>query len=319
VDGEKRDLSSDMMRLTLGIVNSTILGSDVEEEANKVRETMEIFMRTFPILMLPFADLLERLPLPPIKRLRAVRAELDRIVFRLIDKRRRDGTDKGDLLSMLLAAQDPEGQPGEGMTDEQVRDEVMIMFLAGHETTATAFSWIWFLLGQHPEAEARLQAELDTILTARRLPTAEDFNRLTYTRQVVNEAMRIYPPVWTVARRALHDCEIGGYHVPARTIMLMSQWILHRDPAIFQDPLEFRPERWTADFESSLPKTSYFPFGGGLRRCIGEGFALMELVLCLATMAQRWRFKIENPSEVVPRPLFTLRLANGLPVTLQRR
>lgn len=318
-DGEPRDLSHDMMRLTLGIVSQTLLGSDVDSHAAKVRETMDTFLRTFPVLMLPFAEVLEHLPIPAIKRLRKVRDELDDIVYRLIDTRRRQPKDNGDLLSMLLAAQDPEGQPGEGMTDQQVHDEVMIIFLAGHETTATAFSWLWFLLAQHPAVEAEFHAELDRVLADKRLPTADDFGKLTYTRQVVNEAMRIYPPVWTIARRAQSACEIGGYDVPERTIVLMSQWIVHRDAKLFEEPLQFRPERWTPQFEASLPKISYFPFGGGLRRCIGEGFAWMEIVLVLATIGHRWRFHIENPAMVVPKPLFTLRLKNGLPVTLRRR
>jgi cytochrome P450 len=318
-DGETRDISHDMMRLTLNIVSQTILGSDDDPEALRIRQTMDTMMRSFPILMLPFANLLEHLPLPAIKRLRKVRAELDEIVYGLIAERRTRPKERRDLLTMLLNAQDPEGEPGDRMSDEQVRDEVLIMIIAGHETTATAFSWIWFLLAQHPEIESKLHAEIDQVLSGARLPTAEDFSALSYTRQVVNEAMRIRPPVWTIARRATSACEIGGYQVPPDTIMLMSQWLLHRDPKLFEDPLEFRPERWKEGFEGSLPKTSYFPFGGGLRRCIGENFALMELVLSLATIAQRWRFRVNDPAKVVPQPLFTLRLKNGLPVTLQRR
>ncbi len=318
-DGEVRDLSDDMMQLTLNIICRTILGSDLDPEAAKVRENTDTFMRTFPILLLPFSNILERLPLPAIRRLRKVRADLDEIIYRLIDSRRRQPREGGDLLTMLLAAQDSEGLPGEGMTDEQVHDEVMIMFLAGHETTATAFSWIWFLVGQHPAVEAKLHAEVDRVLGDSRLPTAEDFPRLTWIRQVAQETLRLYPPVWLISRRAKHDCEIGGYHVPARTIMLMSQWVLHRDPKLFDNPLEFLPERWTPDFEATLPKVSYFPFGGGARRCIAENFALMELVLGVATMAQRWRFRVEDPTKVIPRPVFTLRLKNGLRVALERR
>lgn len=318
-DGEIRDISKDMMRMTLNIVSQTLLSFEDDPEAGRIRDTIDTMMRSFPVLMLPFADVLEHLPLPPIKRLRKVRAKLDEIVYRLIEERRREPKEKGNLLTMLLNAQDSESESGERMSDKQVRDEVLIMIIAGHETTATAFSWIWFLLSQHPEVEAKLHSELDVILADRRLPTAEDFSKLTYTRQVVNEAMRIRPPVWTIARRAVTACEIGEYHVRPGTIMLMSQWLLHRDPKVFDDPLEFRPERWTEGFEASLPKTSYFPFGGGLRRCIGENFALMELVISLATIAHRWRFRVNDPAKVLPQPLFTLRLKNGLPVTLERR
>ena len=318
-DGQSRDISHEMMRLTLNIVSQTILGSDEDPKAMRVRETMDAMLRSFPILMLPFADLLEHLPLPPIKRLRKVRAELDEMVYGLIDARRRQPKEHADLLTMLLNAQDPESASGERMTDEQVRDEVLIMIIAGYETTATSLSWVWFLLAQNPEVEAKLHAEFEEVLPRKRLPTAEDFIRLKYTGQVVREAMRIWPPVWTIARRATSDCEIGGYHVPPGTIMLMSQWLLHRDAKIFDAPLEFRPERWTEDFESSLPKTSYFPFGGGLRRCIGENFALMEIVISLATIGQRWRFRVHDAKKVLPQPLFTLRLKNGLPVTLESR
>lgn len=319
-EGETRDLAQEMMALTLGVVSRTILGSSEHPQAAKVSETMETFMKTFPLLMVPFAEVLEQLPIPAIKRLRKVREELDQMVYELIAARRRQPSSQGDLLSMLLAAQDPEAKPGDdAMTDEQVHDEVLIMFLAGHETTGAGLSWIWFLLGEHPEVEAKVHAELERLLPDRRRPTAEDFPKLTYTRQVVNEAFRLYPPVPTVARRAIDDCDLGGYHVPARTIVLMSQWLMHRDPKLFHDPLQFLPERWTPEYESSLPKVSYFPFGGGLRRCIGEGFALMEIVLVLATIAPRWRFQVDEPRKVVPRPLFTLRMKEGLRVTLQER
>ena len=318
-DGQRRDISHDMMRLTLNIVSRTILGSADPPEAAKVREAMDRLMESFPVLMLPFAEVLEHLPIPAIKRVQNVRAELDRLVYGIIEKRRQQAAEHNDLLSMLLAAQDPESETGEGMTDEQIHDEVLIMILAGHETTATALSWTWFLLGQHPQVEAKLHAELDEVLDGRRLPTEQDYQRLTYTRQVIHESMRLYPPVSTLARRAIDDCEIGGYHVPARTIILMSQWLFHRDPTWFEQPLEFVPERWTRQFETTLPKICYFPFGGGLRRCIGENFALMELVVAVATIAHRWRFQIEDPRKVVPRALFTLRLKNGLPVVLQQR
>jgi cytochrome P450 len=318
-DGEKRDLSDDMVRLALNSVCRAIIGSDLDPEAAKVRAASDTFMQNLPLLMMPFSNVLERLPLPAIRRLRRVREELDRIIYRLIETRRQNPMEGGSLLTMLLAAQDAEGEAGAGMTDEQVRDEVMIMFLAGHETVATALSWTWFLLGQHPQSEAKFHAELAEVLPGRRSATAEDFPRLAYTRQVVNESLRLYPPLWLISRRAITDCEIGGYNVPAGTIVLMSQWVLHRDPKLFENPSQFLPERWTPQFESSLPKISYFPFGGGVRRCIGDGFALLELVLGLATIGQRWRFRIEDPNRVVPRPALTLRLKNGLPVTLERR
>ena len=283
-DGETLDMSVEMMRLTLAIVGKTLFDADVESDSDEVGDAMGVLMEFFDTLTLPFFELLQKLPLPQLRRFDNARERLDGIIYRLIEDRRRSGTDRGDLLSMLLMAQDEEGDGGR-MTDQQLRDELLTIFLAGHETTANALTWTWYLLSQHEDIEKNLQAEFDDVLTGR-LPTFEDVARLRYTEMVLAESMRLYPPAWAIGRLSKVDCEIGGYEVPARTLVLMSQYVMHRDERFFPDPLVFDPMRWTAEARESRPQFSYFPFGGGPRRCIGEGFALMEGVLLIAALAQ---------------------------------
>lgn len=204
------------------------------------------------------------------------------------------------------------------MSDKQVRDEAMTLFIAGHETTANALNWTWHLLSENPEAEATLHAELDMVLGGR-IPTLADQPRLIYTEKLIRESMRLYPPAWILGRRALADYSIGGYTLPARSIVLMSQYVMHRDPRYFPDPDRFNPERWTPEFKASLPRFAYFPFGGGPRQCIGENFAWMEAVLLLATLAQRWKCRAAPGQIVAPQPLVTLRPKYGLRMIVSRR
>ena len=319
-DGGTLDVSAEMNRLTLGIVSQTLFGADIDAEAARVRDSLHTVLHLFPLTMLPFGELLLRLPLPAMKRLRAARAELDRIIYQFINARRADAADHGDLLSMLLAAQDPESSdPADGMSNAQVRDEVMTIFLAGHETTANALAWTWHLLGQHPRVEEKLHAELRHVLVGGRTPTHADVPALVFTEQVVSEALRLYPPAWVVGRRALETCEIGGYEVPARSIVIVSQWVTHRDARWFSEPERFEPGRWTPEFKAALPKYAFFPFGGGPRRCVGEGFAWMELVLLVAATASRWRFENLNAQPVLPEPLITLRPKGGLRMRVRER
>jgi cytochrome P450 len=236
----------------------------------------------------------------------------------MIRERRQSGvTDRGDLLSMLLLAQDDEDK-GRGMTDTQIRDEAMTIFLAGHETTANALTWTWYLLSQSPDIERRLHAELGSALGGR-LPTVADVDRLPYATRIVTESMRLYPPAWLVGRRAVNDYTIKGYYVPARSIVVMSEWVVHRDARFFPDPERFDPDRWTREFKAALPRFAYFPFGGGPRQCIGEGFAWMELVLVLATLAQRWRLELVPGHPVVPQAAITLRPKHGMQMIARRR
>jgi cytochrome P450 len=218
---------------------------------------------------------------------------------------------------MLLMAQDEEDR-GRGMTDKQVRDEAMTIFLAGHETTANAMTWTWYLLSQTPDVERRLHEEIDSVLGGR-VATVADVERLPYTTRIVTESMRLYPPAWLLGRRAVADYRIREYHVPARSIVLMSQWIVHRDGRFFPEPDRFDPDRWTPEFKAALPRFAYFPFGGGPRQCIGESFAWMELVLLVSTIAQRWRFELVPGHPVAPNAAVTLRPKYGMKMIARRR
>jgi cytochrome P450 len=316
-DGERVDMSREMMRLTLAIAGKTLLGADVEGEADDIGRALTDSLALFDRLTNPFGELLDRLPIPSTRRFWRARDSLDRTVHRIIESRRADGRDDGDLLSTLLLAQDEEGG-GDGMTTEQLRDEILTIFLAGHETTANALAWTWYLLARHPEIESRLHTELDAVL-GDRPPAPDDYPRLTFTRRVLAESMRLYPPAWTIGRQPLEDFEIGGYTVRSGAIVLMSPWIVHRDGRFFPDPYRFDPDRWTPEAEAGMHRMQYFPFGGGPRKCIGEGFAWMEGVLVLAALARRWRASLLPDPPVVPQPLITLRMLHGAPMVLHRR
>jgi cytochrome P450 len=318
-DGDTLDIAHEMMRLTLAIVGKTLFNADVESDAEEIANALTEIMELFNLLMLPYSEYLEKLPLPQTRRFDRARSKLDAIIYRIIVERRRNRTDAGDLLSMLLDTRDEETD-GAGMTDRQIRDEVMTIILAGHETTANALSWTWYLLAQHPEAETKLHAELDEVLDhGRRLPTVEDLPRLRYTEMIVSESMRLYPPAWIIGRLAIKDFNARGYVVRAGSLVLVSQYVMQRDPRYFADPLRFDPERWTTEARELRPAYSYFPFGGGARRCIGEGFAWMESVLLTAAIASRWRMKLDASHKVEPYPRITLRPRRGIRVTLERR
>lgn len=314
--GATLDVHEKMMRLTLEIVAKTLFGADVESETAEIAEALTVSVEFFNRFLLPFADLMAELPFPSTLRFRKAKARLDATIYRMIEARRSGGKDEGDLLSMLLLARDEEGSGS--MTDQQLRDEAMTIFLAGHETTANALTWSWYLLSQHPDAEAKLHAEVDSLLEGR-LPTVEDLPKLSYTEKVLAESMRLYPPAWLVGYRAINEYRAGDYILPARSVVLMSQYVMHHDPRYFPDPFRFDPERWTPEAELARPKFAYFPFGGGPRVCIGEPFAWMEGILLIATLAQRWRLRLAPGHPVVLQPLITLRPKDGMPMIPERR
>lgn len=316
-DGETVDMAKEMMRLTLAIVAKTLFDADVESDAKEVGEALTDALELFDIFASPFSEILEKLPLPRTKRFKLARQRLDNIIYRIIDERRQSGEDKGDLLSMLILAQDTEDGSG-GMSDEQLHDEALTLFLAGHETTANALTWTYYLLSQHPEIEAQMLAEVDAVLQGR-TPTMEDVGSLKYTEMVLTEAMRLYPPVWVIGRRAVSSYKIAGYDVPANTIMFLSQWVMHHDARYYPEPEKFDPLRWTPEAAAARPKHAYFPFGGGPRLCIGEQFAWMEGILILATLAQKFRMRLVPGHKVVPQPLITLRPKYGMKMTLAKR
>ena len=316
-DGDVRDVAADMSRLTLGIAAETLFGADVDSEAREIREALGDILGMFDLGLLPLVSILEKIRLPILRRFERPKARLDATVLRLIANRRAAGGDRHDFLSLLLAARDQEGD-GKGMTNEQVRDEAITIFLAGHETTANALAWTWHLLGDHPEAEARLHAELDATLGSR-LPDVEDLPRLAFTESVVSESMRLRPPAWAMGRRAIELHQAGPWPIPAGSVVLVSQWVTQRDPRWWRDPLRFDPDRFLPEPSAARPRFAYFPFGGGPRQCIGEGFAWMEAVLCLATLARRWRLRGVPGHPVALHPSITLRPRHGLRMVLSRR
>ncbi|MBX3279865.1 MAG: cytochrome P450 [Acidobacteria bacterium] len=316
-EGDVFEIDREMMRLTLAIAGRTLFNADVESEADEIGAALTDAFELFNTITIPFSELLEKLPLPSTRRFQRARERLDATIYRIIAEHRASDTDNGDLLSMLIHARDVEGD-GSRMTDEQLRDEAMTIFLAGHETTAVALAWTWYLLSQHPEVEARFHAEIDEVLGGR-LPTAEDVPRLRYTEMVLAESMRLYPPAWIIGRRALNDYEIAGYHVPARSLILMSQYVTHHDARWYPDPEHFDPERWRPEEKEQRPRFAYYPFGGGPRVCIGEGFAWMEGALVLATIAQKWRLLLEPDQRIELKPLVTLRPKYGIRMKAERR
>jgi cytochrome P450 len=316
-EGAPFDMHREMMGLTLAIAGRTMCGADVEAEAAVIGQALTDVISLFPRFVLPFAGLLHLLPLPSTRRFERARARLDAVVYRMIEDRRRSGEDRGDLLSMLLMARDEEGDGGH-MSDLQLRDEVMTLFLAGYETTANALSWTWYLLDRHPEAEARMHEEVDAALGGAP-PGFDDLPRLRYTEMVLAESMRLYPPAWGLGRRSLRDQALGGVDIPEGALVLMSAYLVQRDARFFPEPMRFDPLRFTPEARAARPKFAYFPFGGGARQCIGEPFAWMEGSLILATLAQRWRFRLDPAARVEPQALITLRPRYGVPMRAERR
>jgi cytochrome P450 len=313
--GEQRDIAREMTRLTLEIVVKTLFNSDISNDADHVGRMLSEIVKPFASQATLKWILDNRLPTPGHRRYFKAVGEIDRIIFRIISERRASGHDEGDLLSMLLEAQDDDGSQ---MNDAQLRDEVMTLFLAGHETTALALSWSWYLLASNPEAEQHFHAELDRVL-AGRPPNVADLPDLKYTEMIAKEAMRLYPPAYAIGREAIEDCEIGGYRVPRGTQLFAFQWVTHRDPRYYQNPNEFEPERWINEPTERQAKYAYFPFGGGPRQCIGNYFAMMEIVLLLATIGRRFRFSLVPDHKVEVLPVLSLRPRNGIKVILSER
>jgi cytochrome P450 len=312
--GRQIDVRAEMMRLAMTVVARALLGGDVSREAETIGHAIDIAIDyTFQRIQSYF-DLPGRFPLPSTRRFERARAELDTIVYRIIAERRADAGDRGDLLSMLLAARDAD--TGEGMSDTQVHDEVMTIFLAGHETTAVALTWAWYILSRHPQVAERLRAELREVLGGR-APTVEDLPALKYTEMVMQETLRLYPPAWLMTRMGRDDDEIMGYHIPARTPIYLCQYLTHRHPAFWDNPEGVDPERFSPERSVDRPRWAYFPFGGGPRQCIGSAFALMEAQLALATIAQHCRLDLVPGQRIVLDPKITLRPRYGLLMTLR--
>lgn len=316
-NGEERDLAEEMMALTLEVAVRALFGTALPGTARQVGQATTFLMRYQLKRLRSPLKFPASWPTPKNNRARREQEVLDSLVYRIIADRKAQGnaSQQDDVLSLLITAMDEDGSQ---MTLKQLRDETMTLFLAGHETTALTLAWTWYLLGENPSAEARLHEELHGVLGGR-VPGPSDLERLPYLQAVVNESLRLYSPAAVMSRLSTAPFSLGGYDFPAGTTAIMSQWVMHRDPRFFDDPLAFRPERWLNGLENRLPKGAYFPFGDGPRRCIGQGFALLDTYLVLGVMAQKFRFRLVPGHPVVPEQLITLRPRYGLRMKVHAR
>ncbi len=307
--GETLDIHQEMMRLTLAIAGRTLFSAALEDDA-ELRDALNTFVRMSPLALVPFFELLEKLPVAPMRRVEAALRQLDKTVYRLIAEHR--AMPRGDMLSLLLATYDG------NISERELRDECVAMIFAGYETTSNALAWTWYLLSQSHEAEQKLHEEVDSVLHGR-LPTAADIPALRYTEMVLAESVRMYPPGWAIGRRAVAPAHIAGYTIPKNSLVITSQWVIHHDPRWYPEPYRFDPERWTEAERQSRPAFSYFPFGAGPRQCIGESFAWTEAILIIATLAQQWRLRLVPGHPVEMQPVVTLRPKHGMRMTVERR
>jgi cytochrome P450 len=346
-NGSTVDISQEMMQLTLSIICKSVLNYDVESEAQHVGKALTTVRNYAKRLQSPIGHVLDKIPiLPAPKKAHEAKNELDSLVYGLISERRHQGESNSnkrynDLLTKLLEAQDSNpsqvrpsnaastsisSPTDEKMSDKQVRDEVMTIFIAGHETTANALTWTFYLLSQYPDVEKKLLDEIDSVLVGNngnkgesKIPSTEDITKLQYTEKVLRESMRVYPPVWTMGRNVENDYLVGEYTIPAGSLILMSQYVMHHDARYYENPEQFNPDRWTEEFKTHLPRFSYFPFGGGIRGCIGEPFAWMEGVLIIATIVQRWTIRLVPGQRIGLDPAITLRPKYGMKMKLIQR
>lgn len=314
-DGEQRDIAIDMMHLTLNIVAKTLFATDLRDEVNELADAINRIMGLYNFLiLLPAAEWLVHVRPPGLAAFVRARKRIDSVVYRMIEAHRQLHSNQGSLLDMMLAA-----SPDRTVVSEQsLRDQVITIFLAGYETVANALSWTWYLLSQNPDCERRFHEEIDRELGAQP-PAYEDIPCLRYVEMVLAESMRLYPPAWAMGRRALADFHLGEFFLPAKTTVLISQFVTHRDPRFFPDPSRFDPERFTPEAKARRTKFSYFPFGAGFRQCIGESFAWMEGVLLLAALGQKWKLKLVPGHRVEPEPLITLRPKYGMQMMVEAR
>lgn len=316
-DGQILDIQTQMMRLSFDIVMKTIFNRDAsEQEAGDVAKAMNISAEWLLGRIKSLVPISSQVPTPGnIRYLNAIK-KFDKYIYQIISERRISNEDTGDLLSMMMQARDEDD--GSQMSDKQLRDEIATLIFAGHETGANTLAWTWMLLSQNPEKQVKLQQELKQVL-GDRSPQLADIPNLPYTNMVIKEVMRLYPVVWNVSAETTKECKIGNYQVPADCTILVSQWVMHRSEKYFEDAQSFKPERWESDLEKQLPAGVYIPFGGGPRTCIGKNFALMEAVLLLATIAQKFEINLVPNQTIIPAPTVTLQPKNGIKVSLKKR
>ena len=313
--GEQRDIARDMMHLTLNIVAQTLFATDLRDEVDELADAINRIMGLYNFLvLLPAAEWLVHVRPPGLAGFVRARKRIDAVVYRMIEAHRQRHSDRGSLLDLMLAA-----SPDRSVAAEKsLRDQVITIFLAGYETVANALSWTWYLLSQNPDCEKRFHEEIDRELQGGTL-AFEDVPRLRYVEMVLAESLRLYPPAWAMGRRALQDFQLGNFYLPAKTTVLISQFVTHRDARFFPEPLRFDPQRHTAEAKMRRAKFTYFPFGAGVRQCIGESFAWMEGVLLLATLGQRWKLRLVPGHRVEPEPLITLRPKYGMRMQVEAR
>lgn len=315
--GAEIDIADEMMKLTMLIAARALFEHDIENDAEAVSRNLGTVLEFFTRLSSPLLKLSLRLPLPSSLRFKRAVRELDQVIYRMIENRRAAQVTGSDLLSLLMLAKDDETNVQ--MTEKQLRDEILTLLIAGHETTANLLAWTLWLLGQRPESDARLHAEARALLAGRAGFAAADCDRMSYARMVILEALRLYPPGWFIGRAAQTDVRLGDYTVPKGTVVMMSQYVMHRDARFFEEPERFKPERWEGDFQERLPRGAYFPFSAGDRHCIGEGFAWQEALLILATLVERWKFELVPGQRIRPRPSVTLRPDGPIRMVLRPR
>ena len=315
--GATIDIADEMMKLTMLIAAQALFEQDIGDDTQAVSRNIDTVLQIFTRLSSPFLKLSLALPLPSSRRFRKAVHDLDTVIYRMIERRRNTSATGKDLLSLLMQAKDD--QTNVHMTEKQLRDEVLTLLIAGHETTANVLAWIFYLLAEHPDAGQRMHEEAKGVLGGRAAFGAADLDRLAYTRSVMQEGLRLYPPGWFVGRQALADVEVGGYTVPKGSVVIMSQYVTHRDARYFDEPERFKPERWEGDLEQRLPRGAYFPFSAGDRHCIGEGFAWQEALLVLATLAEQWKFELIPGQNIRPRPSVTLRPDGPIKMTVRQR
>jgi cytochrome P450 len=318
-DGATVDIAQEMTRLTLPIVGKALFGAELESETEEISNAFATIIELHGRLTSPLAGFMRRLPFPASRRFQSALDRLHVTMARSIAERQASGIDQGDLLSVLLRAQGTAGDE-RGLTEAQVLDQMRTFFVTGYFTTTNALTWTWYLLSQHPDVEATLHAELDSVL-AGRLPKVDDLKKLPYLAMVLAESLRLYPPIWIMSRWTLSDYEMGGYLVRANSLLVISQYVMHHNARYFPEPFRFDPQRWTPEAKAERPAFAYFPFGGGPRQCIGEGFAWMEAMLLLATLAQQWQMRLVpgHPVEMEAQATTTLRPKYGMLMTLKRR
>jgi cytochrome P450 len=314
--GDVIDIHKSVMKITLGVVVKSLFSSDIDSESSEIGKALTVVMKQFPRLVFPFSEYLDHIPLPGNIRCKKAMEKLDGTIYQMIECRRKDKNKYDDLLALLLDATDEEDNTH--MDNEQLRDEAMTLFIAGQESTANAITWALYLISENRDVEKKISEEIKVVL-GDRTPSWSDYQNLKYLISVFYESLRLYPPAWAVVRRAIRDYQLKDYIVPAGSDIIMSQYVIHRKEYYYTDPEKFIPERWTDKFKKDLPQYAFFPFGGGPRRCIGEGFAWMEGVLILAVLLMKWKMKLYNRSDVIPDPLVTLRPKNGLIMRMEKR